>query len=56
VDEKIRNMLLSACVDNRISCAAARRIAEEAGVPYKAVGDAANELGIRITACQLGCF
>jgi LAO/AO transport system kinase len=43
-------------VDNRILCADARKIAEDLKIPYKEVGDAANELGIRIMNCQLGCF
>jgi len=43
-------------VEGRISCSLARKIAEELGVPYKEVGDAANKLNIKIKNCELGCF
>jgi putative aminopeptidase FrvX len=43
-------------VDNRISCAQALAIAEEEKVPSKAVGELLNEMGIKVTSCQLGCF
>ncbi|GAB4388873.1 MAG: hypothetical protein Kow0025_10770 [Thermodesulfovibrionales bacterium] len=43
-------------VDGRIPCAAARAIAEDLGVSYAEVGRAADELKIRITSCELGCF
>ncbi|MCX8030766.1 MAG: hypothetical protein N3A59_04200 [Thermodesulfovibrionales bacterium] len=42
--------------NNRISCYDARRIAEEINIPYFEVGKAANELKIKISNCQLGCF
>ena len=42
--------------EGRLSCNRARKLAEELKVPYKAVGDAANELKIRIKSCELGCF
>lgn len=42
--------------DNRVSCAAARTIADELGVPPHEVGNVANHLDIRINQCQLGCF
>jgi hypothetical protein len=31
-------------------------LAEQLDLPYTLVGQAANELGIKIFACQLGCF
>jgi hypothetical protein len=42
--------------DKRISCAAARQLAEEMGMPARAVGQLCDALGIKITACDLGCF
>jgi len=42
--------------DGRISCTAARKLAEELNVPPLVVGKAANELKIKIFACALGCF
>jgi len=43
-------------VDRKLPCAAARKIAEDFGIPYSEVGAAADELGIKIKDCQLGCF
>lgn len=43
-------------VDRKIPCAAAQKIAEDCGITYAEVGLAANELGIKIIQCQLGCF
>ncbi len=41
---------------NRLSCKKALELADKLGVPPKRIGDAANELKIKISACQLGCF
>ncbi|MEJ2183010.1 MAG: hypothetical protein P8Y66_05765 [Nitrospirota bacterium] len=49
-------MLRERARDGRLSCAEAMGIARELGVPRKEVGQAANELSIKITDCQLGCF
>ena len=56
--EKVELMenLRKAAPQDKISCEAARALAERLGLPYKLVGEAADELGIRICACQLGCF
>jgi hypothetical protein len=42
--------------DKKINCATALNLANELGVPPKVIGDACNELGIKIHNCQLGCF
>jgi hypothetical protein len=42
--------------DGQIHCAAAHRIAEKLGVGPRFVGEQADEIGIRITRCQLGLF
>lgn len=42
--------------NNGISCATAMAIADKLKIPNKEVGSAANELGIKIRNCQLGCF
>ena len=52
----ISEILKEKAVEGRISCSLARKIAEELGVPYKEVGDAATELKIKIKNCELGCF
>jgi len=45
-----------AAKDGRITCTAARRVAGELKVTPKVVGEAADALKIKITACELGCF
>lgn len=54
--EELKQKMLQKAVDKRLPCAVARKLAEELNIPYKEVGDAADELGIRIRDCQLGCF
>jgi molybdopterin-guanine dinucleotide biosynthesis protein len=54
--KEIINLIRQRSEDGRLTCAAARRIAEELKVPYNEVGAAANELKIKIKNCELGCF
>jgi hypothetical protein len=56
MNKEIEKALQKHTVDMKISCAAARKIAEDLGVNYKDVGEVADRLGIRIKDCQLGCF
>jgi len=54
--KELREEIMKKAADRKIPCAVARKIAEDLGLPYSEVGAAANELGIKITNCQLGCF
>ena len=54
--EKLREEIIKKAIDRKIPCAVARKIAEELGIPYSDVGAAADELGVKIKNCQLGCF
>lgn len=54
--KKIVDLLIERSIDRRISCADARKIAEEIGMPYSEVGRLANDLQIKIGNCELGCF
>jgi LAO/AO transport system kinase len=54
--KEIERLLLERAVDARLTCSAARMIAEELKVPYGEVGRTANELKIKIKNCELGCF
>ncbi|MCC6347105.1 MAG: hypothetical protein IT388_07970 [Nitrospirales bacterium] len=54
--KNIERLLKERAVDSVISCARAREIAEELGVPYRDVGKAADTLKIKIKNCELGCF
>lgn len=40
----------------RLSCSEAFKIARDLDVPPAVVGRVCNELEIKITSCQLGCF
>ena len=55
-DAKLKKEMLKKTVNKKLSCSAARKIAEDLSIPYKKVGKAADELGLRIKDCQLGCF
>jgi LAO/AO transport system kinase len=54
--EELKQEMLRKAVEGKLSCAVARKIAEELNIPFRDVGDAADQLGIRINNCQLGCF
>lgn len=56
MNDTLKEELLRKAVDGRISCAVAQKLAEALGVSYREVGAAADELGIKIRDCQLGCF
>jgi LAO/AO transport system kinase len=56
MEEKVKEELLRRAADGKIGCHEARSIAEELGATYAEVGRAANELKIKITDCELGCF
>jgi len=53
---RIAEEIRKKAVNNRLSCPAARKIAEELSVSYKEVGRIADELKVKIAACELGCF
>ncbi len=52
IEQKIRDSL----VNGKLPCAMAFRIAEELDIAPFSVKDATDELGIKISQCQLGCF
>ena len=52
LDQEVRD----AAKDGRLPCAAAFELARKNGVSPKEIGDAANRVGVKIAACQLGCF
>jgi hypothetical protein len=54
--DKIREAIKKRAVNDRLPCPVAREIAEESAVSVREVGEIANDLGIKITDCELGCF
>lgn len=55
-EEEIIGKLKEAAKDGRITCAMAFKIARETNVSTKEVGALLNQLKIKISSCQLGCF
>lgn len=56
VKKETERLLVERSVNGRIPCSVARNIAEELKVSYKKVGEVADEIGIKIINCELGCF
>jgi hypothetical protein len=54
--KEIEKLVRSAAKDNRILCSGALAIAKSLGIPSREVGRIANELNIKISECQHGCF
>ncbi len=56
VEQELEERVKKALVGGKLPCAAALNIAQGLKIPPKHVGDAANELNIKLAKCQLGCF
>jgi len=54
--EKIVEALRASSADNRLTCAQAHALAKKLDVTLQELGALCNELKIKISACQLGCF
>jgi hypothetical protein len=54
--EEIIAKLKNAAKDGKIPCAMAFKIAKECGVSTKEIGNLLNQVKIKISNCQLGCF
>ncbi|MFH1147189.1 MAG: hypothetical protein V1736_05715 [Pseudomonadota bacterium] len=54
--EELKETILAAAPDKRVSCAVALKMAKEANVSPKEIGRLLNELGVKIIQCRLGCF
>ena len=56
VTNELIERVVAEAVNGKISCARARALANELGVPSRVVGHAAGMGGVRIGSCELGCF
>ncbi len=56
MDNALIDAIRDASPDNQISCTKARELSERFGIPLSEIGRLANELKIKIIACELGCF
>jgi hypothetical protein len=55
-EKTLGDALLAEARDGSIACAQALALCERLGCRPQAVGEACDRLGIKIVACQLGCF
>jgi hypothetical protein len=54
--EKIIEAIQSRTVGNRLSCEKAHELSTLLGISLQEIGVLCNELKIKISSCQLGCF
>ena len=54
--QKLEKAILEKAREGKISCAVCFKIADDLGISKKDLGKVLNELNVRISQCQLGCF
>lgn len=54
--DELTREVRKAAVNGRLSCEEAHRLSGELRIPLRDIGALCNELKIKITSCQLGCF
>jgi hypothetical protein len=54
--KKLDETLLEKAKGGKIPCAACFKIAEDFGISKKEMGQVLNEIKVKISQCQLGCF
>jgi hypothetical protein len=54
--KKLEETILAKAKDGKIPCAVCFKISEDLGIPKKELTRVLNEMKIKISECQLGCF
>jgi len=54
--EEIKARIQAAAPEGKITCASAFQLAADLGISRAEMGNWLDELRIKITRCQLGCF
>jgi len=54
--ERVIEAIQAAAIDNRLTCEKAHELADTLGIPLRELGVLCDQMKIKITACQLGCF
>jgi hypothetical protein len=54
--DKLKKVILEKLKEGKLSCAMCFKIVEEFGISKKEMGKILNEMKIKISQCQLGCF
>jgi hypothetical protein len=56
MNDKVAEEIRKKAVNGRLPCPAARKIAQELSVSFREIGKTADQLKVKITDCELGCF
>ncbi len=56
VRQQLIEAIKKASAGNRLSCEKAHSLSKELQVSLREIGEICNELKVKISACQLGCF
>jgi hypothetical protein len=54
--KKLEETIKEKAKDGKIPCAVCFKIADDLGIPKKELTKVLNEMKIKISQCQLGCF
>ena len=54
--KKIEEVIKEKSKDGKLPCALCFKIADDLGIPKKELTKILNEMKIKISQCQLGCF
>ncbi len=54
--EELKTAIGEIAVEGKASCKALLALAEKLDVSPKQIGEACNEINVRVSTCQLGCF
>jgi len=54
--EELRDAINAKAVDGKVSCKAMLDLAAETETPSQRIGEICNEMSIKLSGCQLGCF
>jgi len=54
--KKLEETILAKAKDGKLPCAICFKIADDFGIPKKELTKVLNEMKIKISQCQLGCF
>ena len=54
--KKLEAAIVGKAKEGKIPCALCFKIAEEHGISRQEIGEVLNQLKIKISQCQLGCF
>lgn len=54
--KKLEETILGKSKDGKLPCAICFKIAEDFGISKREMGEILNEINIRVSQCQLGCF